>query len=501
MRGGTTRSIASLLQGFNDTYDTLSRVQKNWQLAKVNQAEPEFAGVESAPQGPDKAMRLPGVDGAPEESIKVSGEVGKLKPISTLLGERVDPANKDQVGRVRQLKVADVLDRFEPGKGAAMRRDIRRDDMESERYAREKKLGARQDADYDAGKAYEDGKPAFMANTIFNQQQSQYAEQVKQWKAGGGKGPTPVRPSYGVAEELTDTATMLNYDAQNKRLNWSEVQKFAGRVDAMRKEGYEQALSAAQQGAPLQAVADLFNKSGKEKFNVADVASDQVVKRPDGTPTRQIKLKDGTVIDTASGLATIGKLNEQLAGFYKAEENKRGNNADRRAGAQLGLSQAAGTRAQAEFDAGASGRTLAKQMDDLRLAAVGNDPAKAEAAKTKLVEVAAVNAIGKGKTPAQYKIEMNEVATALGKPTGAPDLITGREAVNRDIAKEAQFFTWMKEQGITDTNEGLAKWMAGAGNAAPAGNLLQQAQDAVARGADKAKVNERLKAQGLPPIP
>lgn len=448
--------------------DIYKQAKRDEEFAKVNDAEVEFAGAEVTPQGAAKEMKLPGIDGAPAESITVPGELGKIKDISTLLGERVDPGNQQQVERVRQLKMADALDRFEPGKGMEMRRQLRRDDIEQERYEREKTVNARQDKAYNDEEAYKAGKPAFMAGTILGQQQAEYAKSVEQWKAAGGKGPAPSRPAYGMAEELTDTAAMLNYDAQHGKLNWGEVQKFAGRVDALRKEGYDQALSAAHQGAPLQAVADLFNKSGKEKFAVGDVVSDKMVKRADGTPTRQITLKDGTVIDTASGLATIGKLNEQLATFYKAEENRRGNNADRRDGGRLQLAQNADARAQAEFDAAKPQRDLATRMSNLQLDATGDDPVKAKNAQTKLVEAAAIAALGKGKSADAYKIEMNEVATALGKPSGKADPFTGRETVNRDLEEEARFFSWMQSNGITDTNKGLALWKAGAGKQQPA---------------------------------
>jgi hypothetical protein len=133
------------------------------------------------------------------------------------------------------------------------------------------------------------------------------------------------------------------------------------------------------------------------------------------------------------------------------------------------LAGRADTRAQGEYDAGATGRELTKQMDVLRQQAISDDPVVAKAAQAKLVEVASVAALGKGKPPAQYKVEMNEVATALGKPSGKADPFTGRETVNRDMAEEARFFEWMQREGLTDTNEALARWKAGAGRAAPAG--------------------------------
>lgn len=79
----------------------------------------------------------------------------------------------------------------------------------------------------------------------------------------------------------------------------------------------------------------------------------------------------------------------------------------------------------------------------------------------------------------RYKVEMGEVAQALGTPAmnddGKPitDIMTGRQVVNRNIAEEAKFFEWMKRNGITDTNEGLAKYMSGGSGQAPATGYQQ----------------------------
>lgn len=74
-----------------------------------------------------------------------------------------------------------------------------------------------------------------------------------------------------------------------------------------------------------------------------------------------------------------------------------------------------------------------------------------------------------------YKVEMGEVAQALGTPAtnrdGSPltDTMTGRQAINRNPQKEQAFFAAMDSAGIKDTNQGLALFMAGK-LGAPAGN-------------------------------
>lgn len=65
----------------------------------------------------------------------------------------------------------------------------------------------------------------------------------------------------------------------------------------------------------------------------------------------------------------------------------------------------------------------------------------------------------------KYKVEMGDVTSALGSPAvdrkGNPvtDIGTGRQVVNRNPQKEAEFFQWMRANNITDTNKGLAIYL------------------------------------------
>lgn len=64
-----------------------------------------------------------------------------------------------------------------------------------------------------------------------------------------------------------------------------------------------------------------------------------------------------------------------------------------------------------------------------------------------------------------YKVEMGDVTAAFGTPAvdaeGKPqaDLLTGRQVINRNPKEEAVFFKWMADNGITDTNKGLAIYL------------------------------------------
>jgi hypothetical protein len=176
------------------------------------------------------------------------------------------------------------------------------------------------------------------------------------------------------------------------------------------------------------------------------------------------------------------------------------------------LQMRADGRAQAEFDAGAPARELAMEEARLQSQARSQDPAVREAAQTRLRELAEIKRMGSGRqSSSSYKFDGGEVSSALGVPAtdargrAITDPMSGRQVVNRNPEEEVRFAAWMQQNGFTDSNEALPKYLAlrakpqasGSGG----GDLLAQARAAVERGADKAKVNERLKAQGLPPLP
>jgi hypothetical protein len=88
--------------------------------------------------------------------------------------------------------------------------------------------------------------------------------------------------------------------------------------------------------------------------------------------------------------------------------------------------------------------------------------ALATAAKTR-AETGVIKQGGDGK----FKVEANEVSSALGKPAlderGRP--ITddyGMQKYTRNPAEEEAFYKWMRSQGILDTNKAIAMWKGGA---------------------------------------
>lgn len=108
-------------------------------------------------------------------------------------------------------------------------------------------------------------------------------------------------------------------------------------------------------------------------------------------------------------------------------------------------------------------------VDEKRASA---DKSRAETAQTK-EETAYFKEHGHkpSKEGGGYKVEAGEVSNALGSQVtdsrGRPQTdLNGRPLIQRNLPEERAFYKWMNDNGIKDTNEGLAKWQSGAREAA-----------------------------------
>lgn len=461
--------LSSLLDG----YRVGRGLRRDREIEQVQTATPGMTEQTLTQIEPEKAVTLPGIDGAPAEKLTVGGDL-KLARTADFLGEKVNPDDRAGIERTRRSKVADVLGKYDPAEGARMRRDILAEDRAEWMHGREKKRAEREDAAHDAEKAYTQGRNAMFANSRFGRGLAAHAEQLKAWKASGGQGEPPKRPAYTALDAIGDQAELLDFDAKNGKLDTKAFAEFSQRLRTMQDEGYEKALRQAQAGAALPQVLEAFNASGQERVTPADVASDERVAGPDGAPTRRITLKDGTVIDTLAALDSLGKAGEVFSRHYKAKDDKRD---DKRLeldgkrvgleGARLGLAQRAEGRAQAEFDAGKPIRDMAAEEARLQAQARSADPKISGPALARLQEIAKVTAITKGRTGSgAYKFDGGEISSFLGDPAvdtkGTPimDPMTGRQQVNRNQATEREFAAWMLKNGYTDSNEALPKFVA-----------------------------------------
>lgn len=170
-------------------------------------------------------------------------------------------------------------------------------------------------------------------------------------------GPAPVAPTSSnvtPGQEIEHYARLFSNELGAGKVSAESAIKFHQMVSQVKNEGYGQALTLANSGAPIEKVAESFNKNGSVKFDPASVISDKMVKNADGLPSRVIQFKgaDGSVhtIDALAELNAIGAADKVYARFYQNKSDTRADSQLVISQAQLGISQAAGNRAQQVFD-------------------------------------------------------------------------------------------------------------------------------------------------------
>ncbi len=274
----------------------------------------------------------------------------------------------------------------------------------------------------------------------------------------------PSLRTLGFAESINDSLSYLALEAEHGKYDPQKWGAMAEKMEKVKNESYDKALRLADSGAPIQKIADTFAESGKSKFDVKDVISDRMgttMIRGVQVPTRIISIKGAPPIIVASELAALGDSEKILNTHFAVNQDKRSANADARAAS----SEARVKNKDAETKA------KEKLRSESAVALFKEENPDASVARIEAVRNGVIPALPKERG---FKIEMNEVATALGSPAvdaqGNPvvDFMTGRQTVNRNIPEERKFFKWMQDNNITDTNRGLAIYMANKGGGASA---------------------------------
>lgn len=241
--------------------------------------------------------------------------------------------------------------------------------------------------------------------------------------------------------------------------------------------------AAAVSAGNLDAVVGFYNRYVPDGAEVTGISQDPKTgaitvnrKGADGQPLapQTIKSRDELLAGLTAFKDPMALYNFSLNQFHRDVQER----ADKRAGA-------AETRAQQVHN------TNMQDRADKRKA--GEDLYRERNPNATPAELAAVRSGVMPVVPAakDYKLEMSEVATAFGTPAvdskGQPimDLMTGRQAVNRDTAAEDKFFAWMKANNITDTNKGLLEYKALQSQGVAGGGALTFASEADAEAAAK----------------
>ncbi|MFZ6813526.1 hypothetical protein ACO0K3_03595 [Undibacterium sp. Rencai35W] len=429
------------------------------ELSKISTAKPEEADVEQPgmlgpqPEGQDYPM---------QKGVKFLGQTS------------ASPMTDQQVADARQQAMAGVYDKYGDADAAnRIRSSITQNKMANLQLSQAERQGKREDRE----DQYTEGRKNLFENSIYNQKQtgfasaqSDYESAMKEYQGKVSAGQTdaiapvaPAKPSYGTAESLLDHASLLAYDIQNNKAGSDALVNLTEMKKQVDDEGYGRALKIAQSGAPLEEVAKSFNDGGKVKLDPTSVVSDKIKDLGNGLKTRLLTVKDPDgsthTIDTMAELDAMGKADSLFSRMFQAEGLKNQKEHIKIAQGSLGIQ---GQQLQLAKDQRA--REILKE-DDAKKAGVSlyqEAHPDATAPQLEAVRTGVMPAIvGKG----AYKVESGDVTTLLGTPAvderGKPmmDPISGKQLVNRDPEKEKQFFEWMKKQGITDTNAGLAQYL------------------------------------------
>jgi len=223
---------------------------------------------------------------------------------------------------------------------------------------------------------------------------------------------------------------------------------------------------------PKGEVVDEIDDTPESRLKLYDRALDYKLSQL--SPTYYQKVRDGYLREqeakeSRQHAMTVEELRDQRArdmqrdGFKHSEKMQAGSPA----WAQLNLSREEKEAARQEREATAAARVeIYKEQNP------GATPAQLEAVRRGVVD-AVPSAKG-------YKTEAGDVTSLLGKPAvdgkGNPvaDPLTGRQMVNRDPTREQEFWNYMRNNNITDTNKGLQLFLA-QGGGQPGGAKAVQA--------------------------
>jgi hypothetical protein len=463
-------------KGVMDTYQT---AKQQAEFDKIATAKPEESQGFTADQGDElrRAAESGQYNIGYDEQAKAYTVTPKADPTQTgmiaqrgvtdFLGSRTaGTMNDGQVDSARQRAMAGVLMKTDPVRGMAMMRDVKQGERDDQRWDRQTKQWDRDDktnAEADADKALMkdlDGKVGeWFKGRLTNPDGTQ-----RQATVDDHLGASQFRAAQLMAAGKTDAAGQVLKDYNAQSLVKIQLET-AQRDTALAK------ASAALASGDLQTVADFYNQYIPDGARVTGIE-----KGPKGEIVVQRESLDGRPMPPRV-MKDIGEMSAALSSFkdpmavYNWSQNEFKNNllvkADQRADRADNRAANKDKREQTESDAKTAAALALFQEQNPNAT-----PAQLEAAKRGILSPSVP---GKGE---KYTVEMGDVTTALGTPAvdrnGNPrmDPLTGRQQINRDPKKEAEFFQWMRDNNITDTNKGLAIFLGqkreeGAGKPAP----------------------------------
>jgi hypothetical protein len=487
MGRGLTRA-ASLIEGFNAMYDTIDRVQRDQELRKVASEVPTMdegftpeqgAQIQSAANSGQYDIEWDPESKGYKITPKAGGAPGmiNMQQRQSFQGKILDkPLDEAGISRARQMAMAGVLERHGDLDGAARIRDRLAAD-EDRQFNRERlrKAAEREDVrwerdqkQYDAEQAYRDGMSALIDGSIFGQRSKAFQEQMAKYEADkkaydakvaagevGAIAPTPPQPpTMTSGEKMLDAAQAIAFKAQHGKASLEEIMKVSEQMSTLGQEGYLNMLRMAHAGAPLTAVVQAFNSTGKAQIDPSAIIKDERVKRPGGVESRLItyQLPDGRTqtIDTYADMAYLGRAEEALKQAQQEFQHQMQERQVAVSEGHLRVNQADATRRAAEFNAGASTREAAAEIARLKIAlAKTEDPAEQQRIESKLRALSTgMRSSGAGADPAKVKEAQTVLAAGM-----APDMASALELVLQNPEKVHQDFVKSAMQSLPGSPE------------------------------------------------
>lgn len=509
-------SALDFIKSFNAVYDTVGKVGQDFELSRVANAKPTTTEGFTAEQG--EQLRQAGEAGSHvnyDQGAKAytitpklgAEEMGPAAPkivaqqgVTDFLGTRTAGImGQDQQNSARFKAMAGVISKYDPVAGMKLQREAKNDERDDQRFAWEKSRGEREMKKADKDEAYEEGLQKEYGQTQFARNMGGFAPQMQEYqaklaeydaqvKAGaapqqlGLRPQAPARPGYSIAQSMADQGRLLAYKAQHGKADPTELASYAQTYQKVTEEGYGRALKLAQTGAPIEKIAEQFAQSGDARLDPANVVADRMVKGADGVASRVIDFKgpDGQVqsINVLAELDALGQADSYFNRFWKSEDNRRGNEQSTRADKQLNESirhnraseGISAMNARAAMGARGEAKTAAVKKAQASLALYLEKNPNATQAQRDAVLSGILSPVPKGAEG--YKTESGDVTALLGTPAVGPDgkpvmdAFSGRQVVNRDTQREQQLWKYMRDKGITDTNEGLQRFLQDIGASA-----------------------------------
>lgn len=554
MRRGNVSSIASLLDGFSSTYDTIGKVMKDKDLKEIADAKPEETlGAQQAGTAEDiQKLQDDGASG-PEAARLASGP--RAASTYSLLGQtQATPFTPDQAANARQSAQAGVLEKHGDLEGAGrirqraqqgiltdlqisgtkaqQARDVTRDARDTQRFEYEKSREEQAARDRAREEEYKQGAQRLFTESEFGKKHSAYATAMDgyqkaqaEYKSKVDAGDTaavapiaPAQPTMLPSDMILDAATMLKHSAAYGKATPEQFLHVADKMKQVQEEGYVQALRLAQpspgqkSGAPLTAVIEAFNKQGNVKIDPSAVIEDKLVDRGGGVQSRLITFKTPNgatqTIDTYAGLQQFGKANEV---FTQAMQLHSAQVADKQvaiSGGQLDVARQGLKLHQQQYNDTLPERNAKDAEADLRLRlADTEDPAEQAKLSAKISALrTGVRGAGSALDPAHVKEAKALVAAsngALDEQTALENAMHKPEQLRKSYF-EAAMKVDMNGDKAADTADKMMQrdgWVKkgsywGRASSKPAGTFESMAEAEAAVKAGKLKAGDKVTIGG-----